>query len=110
MPAPILTMAATVACPHAAPAAIAATGARVLVAGQPAALLTDLTTVAGCPLASPPTPSPCVTVIWITGSTRVLVGGQSVLLQTSTGLAQNPSLAPQGAPLIIAAQPRVMAT
>jgi uncharacterized Zn-binding protein involved in type VI secretion len=108
MPAPILTLVASVTCPHAAPASIAATGARVLVAGQPAALLSDLTTVAGCPLASQPTPSPCVTVTWIAGSTRMLAGGQPVLLQTSTGLAQNPALAPQGAPLILAAQTRVL--
>lgn len=110
MPTPILTAAATVACPHAAPAMIAATGARVLVAGQPAALLSDFTTVAGCPLASLPTPSPCLTVKWLTGSTRVLAGGQPMLLLTSTGLALNPSQAPQGAPLVLAAQPRVLAT
>lgn len=110
MPAPILTAAASVACPHAAPAMIAATGARVLVAGQPAALLSDLTIVAGCPLSAALPPSPCVTVTWLVGSTRVLVAGQPVLLLTSAGLAQNPAQAPQGPPLVIAAQPRVMAT
>ena len=110
MPVPVLTAAATVTCPHAAPALIAATGARVLVAGQPAALLSDLTTVTGCPQASLPTPSPCLTVKWLMGSTRVLVAGQPVLLLSSTGLALNPAQAPQGSPLVLSAQPRVMAT
>ena len=106
MPGFILTQAAMVMCPHAAPATLLATGVRVLLSGQPVALLADQTIVAGCPLSSLPVPSPCLTVTWLTGSTRLLVGGQPVLLQDSLGLAKNPSQAPQGPPLVLMTQMR----
>ncbi len=108
MPGAILTAAGMVNCPHAAPGILAASGARVLVAGQPVALLSDMATVAGCPLASVTPPTPCVTVGWMQGSTRVAVAGQPVLLQDSVALAKTAAQAPQGPPLVVPAQTRVI--
>ena len=46
---------------------------------------------------------PCVTAQWITGATRVLVGGVPVLLQDSQAIC-----APNGTPVqVVVQQPRV---
>jgi hypothetical protein len=108
MPGAILTAAGMVSCPHAAPGMLVASGARVLISGQPVALLSDMATIATCPLSSAPTPNPCVTVGWAQGSTRVLVSNQPLLLQDSVGLAKTAAQAPQGPALVVVAQTRVM--
>ena len=105
MPGLLLHTGALVQCPHLAPAAITPPQTKVLVSGQPVATATAKITVAGCPNPAPATPaSPCTTVVWQLLSTRVKVAGQAVLLQpapgTGQGLCQNPSQAPQGAPLV----------
>lgn len=110
MPTFIVSQAATVVCPHLAPAALVCTGVRVLVSGQPVMLLSDMGAVAGCPLSASLPPTPCVTVSWVSGSTRVTVGGQPVVLQESVGLAKNPAQAPQGPPQILMTQLRVTAS
>ena len=56
---------------------------RVLVDGQPVVTQAAPYTVAGCPFSTPGGPMPCVTAQWVTGATRVLAGGQPVLLQDS---------------------------
>jgi hypothetical protein len=108
MPGFVLTGAAMTACPHAAPGMLAPTGARVLIAGQPVALLSDIAAVAGCPFAPSAVPSPCVTLGWLSGSTRVLAQGQPVLLRDSIGLAKNAAQAPQGPAMILLTQTQVM--
>ena len=104
MPGLLLHTGALVQCPHLAPAAITPTQTKVLVSGQPVATTTAKIIVAGCPLSSSIPPSPCTTVVWQLLSTRVKVAGQAILLQpapgTGQGLCQNPSQAPQGAPLV----------
>lgn len=110
MPALALSTAASVTCPHGAPVTISPGSARVLVAGAPVALLTDMTTVLGCPFQAGPKPQPCVSVRWFVGSARVLAGGVPVLLQTSTGLAASIENIPAGPPLIAGTQPRAMAS
>jgi hypothetical protein len=50
-----------------------------------------------------------VTIQWLVPATRVRVGGQFVLLQSSTGLAKSAAQAPQGAPIVTVVQPRVTA-
>ena len=56
----------------------------------------------------PPPPAgngPCVTAQWITGSTRVLAGGQPLVVQSSQSLC-----APTATPLmVVATQTRVTA-
>jgi uncharacterized Zn-binding protein involved in type VI secretion len=87
------------------------TNTRVLVSGMPVATMGDLYLVAGCPFTVPPRkPQPCVKVQWLVPTTRVLVNGQPAILQTSTGLCQSVEQIPQGAPIVIATQPRVIGT
>ena len=100
-------------CMHGGQATTVSTNARVLVSGQPVAVLNDVTTIAACPFTlpgAPPVPMPCVTVRWLVPSTRVLVNGTPALLQTSTGLCLAATQAPQGAPSITVNQSRVIAT
>jgi hypothetical protein len=62
--------------------------------------------VAGCPFVPPGGNGPCVTAQWVTGSTRVLVAGAPLVLQTSQAVC-----APTGTGLlVVATQPRVIAT
>jgi hypothetical protein len=78
---------------------------RVTVSGQPIVTLATPYAVAGCALASVPSP-PCVTAQWVVGATRVLAGGLPVIVQTSQAVC-----VPTGQGLIvITTQPRVMAT
>jgi uncharacterized Zn-binding protein involved in type VI secretion len=101
-------------CPHMGQATTVSTNSRVLVSGQPVAILTDTTTIAGCPFQIPtpagPKPQPCVKVLWTVGATRVFVNGQPVLLQTSVGVCQSVEQIPQGPPTVVATQTRVVGT
>jgi hypothetical protein len=110
MPAPVLTVAANVACTHGAPAMIVPSTPRVLVAGSPVAVLTDTTTVVGCPFVVVLKPQPCVLVRWMVGAARVFASGQPLLLQTSTGLCFSADQIPAGPPIVGGTQPRVLAT
>jgi hypothetical protein len=107
MPGFILHMGATVLCAHAGQAQPTAPNPRVKVGGQPIVTLPTLYTVAGCTLPPPPAANgPCVTAQFVMGATRVMAGGQPVLLQDSQAIC-----APTGTPLTIAAtQVRVKAT
>jgi hypothetical protein len=92
MPGFLLHVGATVLCGHGGQAQPTAPNPRVLVSGQPVTTQPAPYVVAGCPFTSPPT-GPCVTAQWLTGSLRVMAGGQPVLLQDSVGLC-----APTGVP------------
>ncbi|MBI1332581.1 MAG: hypothetical protein JST12_19395 [Armatimonadetes bacterium] len=106
MPGGIVTVASTIMCPHGGTVTDIPTSTRVLVAGTPPILLTDQGLVAGCPF-NTGSPSPCIKVQWMVGATRVLIEGRPPLVQSSTGLCIGP--APQGPPVIVAVQPRVIA-
>jgi hypothetical protein len=87
------------------------TNSRVLVSGQPVATLADQFLIAGCAFTIPTgKPQPCVRIQWLTPATRVFVNGQPVILQSSTGLCQSPEQIPQGAPIVVTTQPRVIGT
>ncbi len=101
----ILNASSTIMCSHAGTAQTIPSSVRVLVAGAPVLLQTDVTTVAGCPLNVSGAPAPCVTIQWITGSLRVKVEGRPPLLQSSSGLSQHGL----GTAMIAVAQPRVQA-
>ncbi len=84
MPGFILHVGATVLCMHGGQAQATAPNPRVMVGGQPVVTQAAPHTVAGCPFTTPSgAPLPCVTAQWITGATRVLAGGQPLLLQDS---------------------------
>ncbi|MFQ5858552.1 MAG: hypothetical protein ACE5LU_23380 [Anaerolineae bacterium] len=106
MPGFLLHVGATVMCAHAGQAQPTAPNPRVLVGGQPIVTQTAPYTIVGCPFSTPGGPMPCVTAQWITGATRVLAGGQPVLLQDSQAICT-----PNGTPLnIVVTQVRVRGT
>lgn len=111
MPGSIYHVGASAICPHGGQITVISSNARVLVGGMPAATLADTCVVAGCAFTVPPgKPQPCVKVQWLVPALRVLVNGQPVILQTSTGLCLSAEQIPQGPPAIVATQPRVIAT
>jgi hypothetical protein len=74
------------------------------------ATASDTFTIAGCPFqipATPPIPSPCLTVQWLVPDVMVTVDHQPSLSQSSTGLCLNAAQIPQGPVVISAAQAKV---
>ena len=78
----------------------------MLVSGQPVTTQPAPYVVAGCALPPPPAANgPCVTAQWVVGATRVLAGGQPVLVQSSQAIC-----APTAMPLqVLLTQTRVTA-
>lgn len=117
MPGLLLHATAAMTCTHAAPATIVPTQARVLVSGQPVAVVGDMITVAGCPFQVPvgpgTKPQPCVTVKWVMVSARVTIMGKPALVQAGpgpgAGICQSAEQIPQGPPVVSALQARVTA-
>ena len=111
MPGFIVTASAKGTCPHGGQLSVIPAQARVMVGGAPAAVLSDLGSVAACPFQIPvgagTKPQPCVTAGWVVAAVRVLVGGQPVLLQDSTGLCKSAEQIPQGPPTVTTTQLRV---
>jgi hypothetical protein len=107
----LLNVNATINCPHAAKASIQSSNQKVKVNGEAVALVNDPTTVSGCSfqVPAPPgtKPQPCVKVQWSVPATRVKVGGQFVLLSTSSGVCQSAEQIPQGSPQIATTQTKV---
>lgn len=111
MPGPIVHVGATIICPHAGQTNVITTNARVMVSGQPVATLADQFIIAGCAFTVPTgKPQPCVQIQWLTPAARVFVNGQPVILQSSTGLCKSAEQIPQGAPIVVMTQPRVIGT
>ena len=105
-----LTTASSLMCPHGGTVQIISANTRVMAAGAQAALATDTFAVIGCPFqipATPPIPSPCVTVRWLLFDIRVRVGAAPTLSQSSAGLCLSAAQVPQGPVVILATQPRV---
>jgi hypothetical protein len=95
-------------CPHGAPVNTVSTNARVLVSGMPVATMADQYLIAGCPFAG--STGPCVRVQWLVPALRVLVNGVPPIINTSVGLSLAATQAPLGPPVVVATQPRVVAT
>ncbi len=103
----IFQVGASAICPHGGQVSVVPTNARVLVGGQPVAVLADQFLIAGCAFTVPPgKPQPCVKVQWLVPAARVLVGGQPAILQSSSGLCQSPEQIPQGPPTVLVTQIR----
>ena len=96
-------------CPHGGQVLAASTSGRVLVNGLPALTTSDAYPITGCTFTISMTPSPCVAAQWFSGSGRVNVMGQPILLDSAVGVCLNAEQASQGAPVIISAQTRVSA-
>jgi hypothetical protein len=105
MPGPLLHLGATVQCMHAGQATPLTPFPRVLVSGQPIATMATTYAITGCALTGTPNP-PCVTAQWVVGATRVMAGGQPVLVQGCQAICT-----PTGTGLLpLAVQTRVIAT
>lgn len=106
MPGYLLHLGATVLCSHPpGQAQPVVTNPRVRVSSQPIVTQTSQYVIAGCALATVPSP-PCATAQWITAALRVRAGGVPVLLQDSQSIC-----VPTGTPLqIIVTQLRVKGT
>jgi hypothetical protein len=102
-----VTVGATLLCAHAAPVSIASSNARVLLGGQPAVTASDTFSVVGCTFTAGPKLQPCVQVQWLEPAQRVLVGGQPLVLDSSSGVCMSAEKIPQGQPTIVATQLRV---
>jgi hypothetical protein len=97
-------------CPHGGRVQIVSANSRVKAAGQFVALATDTFIVTGCPYhipASPPIPSPCMTVRWIVTDVRTTIGGRQTLSKSSAGICHSAAQVPQGPVSIVATQVRV---
>lgn len=114
MPGHVLHATASIQCTHAATAQLAATGVRLLLGGQPAALAGDKAAVTGCPFQVPAgagtKPQPCVTVEWPVPAARVRSGGKALLLNPSPSLCRSAEGIPQGPGTVVRQQMRVRAT
>ena len=103
MPGFLLQVGATVLCAHGGQAQPTVPMPRVLLGGQPAVTQPAPYVVAGCSFVPPAGNGPCVTAHWVVGATRVLAGGQPVLLQDSQAIC-----VPTGTPLtVVVTQVRV---
>jgi hypothetical protein len=107
MPGTLLHVGATVLCSHAGQAEPTVPNPRVLVSGMPIVTMPTPYVVAGCAFPPPPVANgPCITAMWITGSTRVFSNATPVLLLDSQAIC-----APTGTPLLILmTQTRVIGT
>jgi hypothetical protein len=89
---------------------IITTNTRVKVDGAFAALATDTYLISGCPFqipATPPIPSPCMTVRWILTDMRAKVNSTATLSKSSIGLCQSAAQVPQGTVIIANTQVKV---
>jgi uncharacterized Zn-binding protein involved in type VI secretion len=114
MPGLIVTTTSSAICQHGAQVSIMSSNTRVTITGAPVAVQNDQFTVSGCPFQVPvgpgTKPQPCVKIQWVAPATRVRVGGQPVILQSSAGLCLSAEQIPQGAPTVVMVQPRVKGT
>ena len=106
---PMLTVNATITCPHGGQGTITPSQSAV-VAGNTVCTQADHVTIAGCPFTIGPNPSPCVSVQWQSASTSSTAGGVALLTGGSQGLCLNPAGAPQGSVVLVPAQTAAVAT
>ncbi|OUL98513.1 hypothetical protein [Variovorax sp. JS1663] len=106
MPGFLVQVGAQVLCAHGGQATPTVPNPRVTLGGAPSVLVSSPYVIAGCAL-PPPTAGngPCVSGQWLSGTTRVLSGGQPLLVQSSSSIC-----APSGTPMmVLATQTRVSA-
>ena len=100
----LLTKRSVITCPHGGMVAHSPMSYGELINGELPLLLNDIYTVVGCPFSVAGQWSACQRVKWITGSTKRLINGVPVLLNTSTGICESVTGAPQGIAMILSHQ------
>ena len=104
----LLTTASALQCPHGGSVQAITSNSRVQAGGALAVRGTDTFMIAGCPFVLPTgVAHPCVTVQWVLPAARGTVMGDAGLTEESVGLCLAADQAPQGAVLVMFAQPRV---
>lgn len=107
MAAPLLNTSSSLQCPHGGTVQISSANSKAKADGSFAALSTDTFSISGCPFqipATPPIPSPCMTVQWVVTNLRTKVNGTPMLNQSSVGLCLSASQIPQGPVTIVNTQ------
>lgn len=106
--AQFLTTASILQCPHGGMVTAITTNTTTQVAGSFVVRSSDTFMIAGCAFTIPPaTPSPCMTVQWVTSALTNTVMSDSVLTEDSVGLCLAADQAPQGPVIISSTQPLV---
>src|SRR5690242_19369989 len=100
MPAPVLTMAAVMTCPHGGHVQPIPSNPRLMIGGAPVLTVGDTYAVIGCAFVVVLKPQPCVMVRWISGATRMTANGVPVLTQASVGICFSADQIPAGPPII----------
>jgi hypothetical protein len=103
----VLTVSASLQCPHGGTVQIIPANSRAKADGALIATAADTFTIVGCPFplpAAPTTPSPCVTVQWLVTDMRVKASASLTLSQSSQGLCLSALQVPQGAVVIQSTQ------
>lgn len=108
MPGPLYHVSATTLCPHGGQATVVSSNTRVMVSGMPVVTAADLATIAGCAFTVGTKPQPCVTIQWLVPATRVMINGQPAILQTTPALCKSAEQIPQGPPVVVTNQARVI--
>jgi hypothetical protein len=101
---------ASLQCPHGGKVQIVPSHPCTTLGGVPIATANDTFTVLGCPFqipATPPIPSPCVTVRWVVTDLLVQANSAPTLSQSSQGMCYSAQQAPQGPVVIQNTQPMV---
>jgi hypothetical protein len=109
MPGYLLHQGISITCPHGGSGQLTPANTKVTVGGQPVAVVSDQTTIAGCAFNVSNVPSPCVLVQWQMPATRVTVGGTPALLSSSIGLCMSAASVPQGPATVSGYQTKVTA-
>jgi hypothetical protein len=105
MPGFMVHVGAVVLCAHGGQAQPTTPNPRVMVSGLATTTIAAPYVVAGCPMVTGGSPTPCLTAQWMTGATRVTSGGQPLVLIDSKAVC-----VPNGTPVTIAStQTRVTA-
>lgn len=99
---------ATLQCPHGGTVRISPSSQKSTVGGAAMTAQSDSTTVSGCPFQKPAgpstVPSPCLTVKWIVGDTRVKVSSVPSLSKSAVGICFSGENIPQGSVVIASTQ------
>ncbi len=106
----ILTVSATMMCPHGGTITATVAGAPRATARAQILTESDTFTIAGCPLNISGSPHPCVSVRWIAPAMKVKASSAAMLTSDSQGLCVAGDQAPQGPPILTPAQTQATAS
>jgi hypothetical protein len=107
MPGDVLTVGATVQCPHGGRAVLMTSNTRVSGKDGPVLLESDVHLVLGCPFTVGPKYSPCVRIQWSAPATQTNANGVQPLVETSIGMCIGAEGGPQGIAIVASTQRQV---